>query len=159
MNALIWNILLALVWTMVTGEFTPRSFLLGFLVGFVVLLLTHYVPGVPRYSWRPLRAVELGLYTAWQLVLANIRVAIDVSRPSRLLRPAVIDVPLDVKTDTEITLVAALITLTPGTTAVGLSRDRRTLYVHMTNLGAADVEEARRQIKDGFEQRVLEVMR
>lgn len=159
MTALVWNILLALAWTMMTGAFTFENLTLGMVIGFIAFSATRRMPGVPSYSRRSLRALGLAGYLGRELVLANVRVAIDVVRPHGALTPAVLDVPLDARTDAEITLLAALITLTPGSTAIGISRDRRTMFVHMTNLGRADAELARQQVKQGFERRVLEVMR
>jgi multicomponent Na+:H+ antiporter subunit E len=66
-------------------------------------------------------------------------------------------VPLSARSDLEIFVVANLLSLTPGSLSVDLSRDRRTLYVHIMFLD--DPEKARQQIKDGLERRVLEVMR
>jgi len=73
------------------------------------------------------------------------------------MRPGIVAVPLDAETDAEITLLANLLTLTPGTLSLDVSADRRFLYVHMMYIEDADV--ARRQIKDGYERRVLEVLR
>jgi multicomponent Na+:H+ antiporter subunit E len=66
-------------------------------------------------------------------------------------------VPLDAKTDFEIMMVANLISLTPGTLSIDLSEDRRYLYVHVMFM--QDVAEVRRELKQGLEKRVLEVLR
>jgi multicomponent Na+:H+ antiporter subunit E len=73
------------------------------------------------------------------------------------MRPGVVAVPLDARTDAEITLLANLITLTPGTLSLDVSADRSFLYVHAMYVD--DVNDVKRQIKDGFERRLLEVMR
>lgn len=159
MTTIVLNLLLALVWTAITGTFTAENFALGLLVGFVALAATRSVPGLPSYSRRSVNAALLGLYVGYELVLSNMRVALDILRGPASQHPAVIDVPLDVRTDVEITLLAAAITLTPGTTAIGVSPDQRTMYVHLTNLRGNDVASARASIKAGFERRVLEVFR
>jgi multicomponent Na+:H+ antiporter subunit E len=51
-----------------------------------------------------------------------------------------------------------MITLTPGTLSLDVSADRRVMYIHSMTLGD-DTEKFRRQIKEGFERRVLEVLR
>jgi multicomponent Na+:H+ antiporter subunit E len=66
-------------------------------------------------------------------------------------------IPLDARTDTEITLLANLITLTPGSVSLDVSSDRRFLYLHAMYID--DLEEFRRSIKDTLEHRVLEVLR
>jgi multicomponent Na+:H+ antiporter subunit E len=73
--------------------------------------------------------------------------------------PGVIAIPLDARTDAEITLLANLITLTPGSVSLDLSEDRRVLYIHAMYIDGGDVEAYRRSIKDGLERRVLELLR
>ena len=91
-----------------------------------------------------------------ELVVSNLRVAYDVLTPTDYMRPGVIAVPLDAHTDGEITLLANLISLTPGSLSLDVSTDRRVLYVHMMYLD--DPEQAREQIKY-FESRLLELLR
>jgi len=95
----------------------------------------------------------LGLagFFAWELLLANFRVAADVLHGSRI-EPAVVAIPLDVTSDGEILLLSMLINITPGSVTIDLSDDRRTLYVHVMHMKSAD--QSRREIKDGFERRV-----
>jgi multicomponent Na+:H+ antiporter subunit E len=105
------------------------------------------------------QAVWFALFYIRQLILSNLRVAYDILTPTHYMRPGVIAVPLDARTDAEITLLANLITLTPGTLSLDLSADRRVLYVHAMYIDNDDVDEARRQIKKGLERRVLELLR
>ncbi len=71
-------------------------------------------------------------------------------------RPAVLAVPLDVRSDAGIALFANLVTLTPGTTSVHVSADRRTLFVHA--LDVDDEAAAVESMKRSFESRVLKVV-
>ena len=97
-------------------------------------------------------AARLAGFFTWALLLANIRVAVDVLRPRLAIRPAVLAIPLDVTRDGEILLLSMLINITPGSVTIDLSDDRRTLYVHVMHMTSA--EASRREIKDGFERRV-----
>lgn len=90
---------------------------------------------------------ELAL-SAWSVV------KLVVSRAPQP-QPAIIAVPLDVRSDLGITLFANLVTLTPGTTSVHVSADRRTLFVHA--IDAADEAAAIAAMKDSFERRVMRV--
>jgi len=100
---------------------------------------------------RTVHALSLATFFAWELLLANFRVAADVIRGNRM-EPAVVAIPLDVTSDGEILLLSMLINITPGSVTIDLSDDRRTLYVHVMHMKTA--EETRREIKDGFERRV-----
>jgi multicomponent Na+:H+ antiporter subunit E len=79
--------------------------------------------------------------------------------PASYLCPGVVAIPLDARTDAEITLLANLITLTPGSVSLDLSEDRRVLYVHAMYIDGGDVEAYRRSVKEGLERRVLELLR
>lgn len=81
-------------------------------------------------------------------------VLVMVLDPRIPIRSAIVAVPLDVKSDAAITLVANMITLTPGTTSLHVSEDKSTLYVHVMNVS----DESVRAIKEGFEARVREVL-
>ena len=100
---------------------------------------------------RILHAVRLAAFFAWELLLANFRVAADVIRGNQM-EPAVVAIPLDITSDGEILLLSMLINITPGSVTIDLSEDRQTLYVHVMHMKSAD--ETRREIKDGFERRV-----
>jgi multicomponent Na+:H+ antiporter subunit E len=76
--------------------------------------------------------------------------------PPGRLRPAILAVPLDLRSPGGITLFANAVTLTPGTTSLDVSDDRRTLYVHC--LDAADPEAAILSMKSTLERRALEVL-
>jgi multicomponent Na+:H+ antiporter subunit E len=73
--------------------------------------------------------------------------------------PGVVAIPLDARTDAEITLLANLITLTPGSVTLDISEDRCLLYVHAMYIDGGDVEAYRRSVKEGLERRVLELLR
>jgi multicomponent Na+:H+ antiporter subunit E len=75
------------------------------------------------------------------------------------MRPGVIAIPLNARTDVEITLLANLITLTPGTLSLDVSADRSVLYIHVMYIDNDDIDAVRRKIKEGFERRILEVLR
>lgn len=92
-----------------------------------------------------------------ELVRASVRVAHDVLTPSHHMRPAMVAIPLDAKTDFEILLLANLISMTPGSVSIDVSKDRQVLYVHAMYVD--DLEALREQIKNTYERRVLALLR
>lgn len=107
---------------------------------------------------RPLAQVRawlvLGALFLRELAFSVRDVLAAVIDPHRIERSGIVAVPLDVRTDTGIALLANLVTLTPGTTSLHVSDDRKLLYVHVMNLSGDVVG----QIKDGFERRVMEAL-
>lgn len=150
---LLGSILLALAWAALQGDITLANLLVGYGVGYVILALLAKGGVLPStLASRTAHAVELAGFFAWELMLANVRVAMDVLRPRTTIRPAVVAIPLDVTSDGEILLLSMLINITPGSVTIDLSDDRRTLYVHVMHMASA--EASRREIKEGFERRV-----
>jgi multicomponent Na+:H+ antiporter subunit E len=157
MNSFLLNILLALVWAAATARFSPVNLIVGFVIGFIALYVTRGAIGTPDYARKVRQAVGLVVFFVKELVIANVRVAYDVLTPRHHMRPGVVAVPLDAKTDAEITLLANLCTLTPGSLTLDVSTDRSTMYLHLMYIDDLDAE--RHKIKDGFERRVLELLR
>jgi multicomponent Na+:H+ antiporter subunit E len=149
---LLGSILLALAWAALQGEITIANLLVGYAVGYVVLAFLARGGVLPTtLVSRTIYAFGLAAFFAWELLLANFRVAADVLRGNGM-EPAVVAIPLDITGDGEILLLAMLINITPGSVTIDLSDDRRTLYVHVMHMHSA--EQTRREIKDGFERRV-----
>jgi multicomponent Na+:H+ antiporter subunit E len=85
-----------------------------------------------------------------------VRVGLLVLRPDigTRLTPGIVAFPLTVTRPAEITLLANLITLTPGTLSVDVSEDGKLLYVHAINVRSR--EALVRAIADGFERKIIE---
>lgn len=157
MTALLLNLVLMCLWVASTGVFTYSNAFLGFVVSFVVL---WWLRGLMRPTGY-FRKLPLGLWYGtlflWELLKSNIRVAWDVITPRRLRKPGIIAIPLDASTDLEITVLANLITLTPGSLSIDVSRDRKKLYIHA--MFAEDPDAVRADIKGRFERWVLTLLR
>lgn len=148
---------LSLLWAFVTGNVTLSNLVVGFVLGYIVLMFSERVPGFRTTFRRLWKAATLLVYFLWELLVANLKVAAIVVSPRIRIHPGVIAVPLDVRTDAEITLLANLITLTPGTMSLEVSDDRHVLYVHAIDV--PDRDALVQSIKQGFERRVIEVLR
>lgn len=157
MRAFLWNGVLAAVWALVVGDISLPSLALGFVLGYAILWMTRRVLETAEYCARVPRLVEFAAFFLWELLWANVRVAYDVVTPKHHMRPGIMALPLDAETDLEITLLANLISLTPGTLSLDVSPDRKTLYIHHMYLHEPDREKQR--IKAGFERRLLRVLR
>ncbi|MEX1039720.1 MAG: Na+/H+ antiporter subunit E [Pirellulaceae bacterium] len=154
---IVWNILLALIWAAATADISLGSLIIGYLIGFVVLWFMRPIVGPTNYFRKVWKfVVFMGIF-AKEMFMSNMRVAYDVITPAIYMRPGVVAVPLDAKTPVEIAMVANIITLTPGTMSLGVSHDNKVLYVHSMFIG--DPDELRREIKEGVERPLLEVMR
>jgi len=118
---LLGSILLALAWAALQGEVTLVNLLVGYAVGYGILALLARGGVMPStLVSRTTRALGLAAFFAWELLLANFRVAADVLRGNRI-KPAVVAIPLDVTRDGEILLLSMLINITPGSVTISTS--------------------------------------
>ena len=151
------NIALSLVWAALTGNFEPVNLITGFILGYAVLFVVRRALEPSDYFLKVWQVIGFVLFFLWELVLANLRVAFDVLTPRHYMQPRVIALPLEARTDAEITALAYFISLTPGTLTLDVSTDRRTMFIHA--MYAPDADALRREIKQGVERRLLRLMR
>lgn len=157
MNGLLLNLLLAIVWSAAVGRMSLETFGFGFLLGYFLLWWLYPVHGDRAYFHKGPRFVGLALFFFWELFLSNLRVARAIVSSRAYRRPGILAVSLDAETDVEISLLGILVTLTPGTLLLDISDDRKVMYIHA--MFVDDPDEVRRSIKEGFERRVLELLR
>ena len=157
MNVALMIVGLAVVWAAITGNFSALNLLLGAGIGALTALLLRNSLAEPHVLRRLKRIVLLFLVFLWELVVSAVRVAMIVLAPDlkKALRPAIIAYPLTVKSDAEITLLANMMTLTPGTLSIDVADDRSVIYVHVLQLGDRDALVA--SIANGFERRIREI--
>ncbi|WP_077530487.1 Na+/H+ antiporter subunit E [Vreelandella utahensis] len=157
MIAFFWNVILALLWVALTGSFSGGNLLAGFVFGYLALaVMQRHIPMLHGYSQRAPRFMAFAVFFLKELFVANVRVAYDVITPVWYMKPGVIAMRLESKSDVEITLVANLISLTPGTLSLDVSDDRKVLYIHAMFM--ADEQELRDSLHE-LERRILRVLR
>jgi len=158
MDLFIYNVLIALLWALLTGKVSVGNLSIGFAIGYFALVVLYPSTGKKSsYFQKTMQFIRFALFFTKELIVSSYRVAIDVVKPLPLMRPGVVGIPLDAETDLEITMLANLISLTPGTLSLDVSADRKTLYIHA--MYVIDADELRREIKDGLERRLLELLR
>jgi len=151
------NLILALIWSALTGDFSFSGLLTGFFVGFIGLYLVRPLlgDGDSRYFRRVYCAVRLFFYFYYELFMSSFQVARDVLALRPTNNPRIVEMPLDVKSDFEILLVTNLISLTPGTLSLDVKPDRSAALIHA--MFADDPDEVVRSLKNGMERMVREV--
>jgi multicomponent Na+:H+ antiporter subunit E len=152
--SILWILLLALAWAALAGELSVFSLIEGAILGSIVLLLRRQIS--TDFLVRTWKLLVLLAYFLWKLFVANIRVAIDIVTPNENIRAGVVAVPLDIRGSVGVTALANIISLTPGSVTLDVSDDQRTLYIHTMHLTNPD--DFRRDVKQGFERRLMEVV-
>lgn len=149
------SLVLLAVWLMLNSTLAPAHLLLGALLAWSLPLLCASLLGRKVPLRRPLRIARLLAVVMLDIVVANLRVARLILGPASALRPAFIEVPLDLREPYAIHTLASIITLTPGTISSRISQDRRRLLVHA--LDVTDQRELVNEIKLRYEQPLKEI--
>lgn len=151
----ILSLISVVVWLLLVNDVSAGSIVFGALLGFLIPFVAHefweVAPVVRR--WGPLiRLVPLFL---WDVVVANIAVAVLVLNVARTPRAAWIVIPLDITNDYAILTLGSMITLTPGTVTAKLNPQRTKMLVHV--LDTADPAGEVRKIKQRYERPLKEI--
>lgn len=151
------NVFLAGIWMFITDNFTSSGFAIGFLVGLIIIIMMRRFFSSRLYLYRVWAVIYLCLLFLKELILSSFAVFKLVIQPKLSIRPAIFELETELQHNWEITLLSALITLTPGTLVVGISDDQKRLYIHAIDF--EDIDDAVSSIKNTFELAILEVSR
>ena len=154
---LLLNFFIAFVWMFMSTSLTASTFIIGYLIGLILIIMMRRFFKDRMYIWRLWATVKLTLMFFRELILSNISVLRLILQPKMDIEPMIFALPTDLKRDWEITLLSSLITLTPGTLVLYVSDDQKTLYIHAIDVD--DVDEAIDSIKNSFEKAIKEVSR
>ncbi|MBN2162846.1 MAG: Na+/H+ antiporter subunit E [Pontiellaceae bacterium] len=158
MSLFVYNVLISLLWALLVGRLSLGTLGTGFVLGYLALTLLYPVHDrKSSYFRKSVQLIRFVLIFIRELLVSTWRVAQDVVKPLPLMRPGVIGIPLDAESDLEITMLANIISLTPGTLSLDVSPDRKTLYIHA--MYVVNPDDLRQEIKDGLERRLLELLR
>ncbi|QLF94803.1 Na+/H+ antiporter subunit E [Pseudomonas sp. ABC1] len=149
------TVLLAVVWLLLVNHPGLGDLLLGLLLGWLVPLLTrNFLLDVPPVR-KPVKLCLFVLMVFYDIVVANLHMARLVLGPRKNLNPAFVAVPMALEDGFLLSVLASIISLTPGTVSAGLSPDHRTLLLHGLDVKDADVLVA--EVKQRYEAPLLEI--
>ena len=151
------NLFIATLWFLLnddpTADFT--TFMSGFLVGTLILYAMHRFFGTKFYLRRVLKIMKLILLFIQELLLSSVSVLKQILDPQLKISPGIFTYETKLTGDYQVTTLALLLTLTPGSVVMEVSEDNSTFYIH-----AMDIEESKETVIRSigkFERAILEV--
>ncbi|KMO44599.1 monovalent cation/H+ antiporter subunit E [Methylobacterium tarhaniae] len=147
---------LALTWLLLNAPPTPGQLVLALLVG---LAIPHVMRALRPRSVRlraPGRLARLGIIVLYDMLRSNIdvaRVILGLRRGTR--RTGFVAIPLDLREPFGITILAIILTATPGTLWVQYDSDTGRLLMHVLDLTDGDAWV--RRVKDRYERPLMEI--
>ena len=150
------SVILLIIWLLLANELSAGQILLGAVLGWVVPLYTaRFWPEQVKVS-RPLLLLRFTLVVLYDILVANVIVARWILGRQEVLQPAFIVMPLALRNEVAISLLANTISLTPGTVSAFLSADRRCLVVHTLHTTAPN--ELMATIRERYEKPLKEIL-
>lgn len=155
----ILNLVIALLWVLLKDEdyFKVSTFIAGYLVGIVILYIMHRFYGTRFYLRRVWCIISLVWLFIAELLSSSVSVMRQVVTPNLNIKPGIFTYETSLTSDWEITALALLLTLTPGSVVMEVSEEGNVFYIH-----AMDMEETKDQVLRSiarFERAILEVTR
>lgn len=153
------NVFIAILWMLLIDEDEIRAstFITGFIVGAFIIFFMHRFFNQQFYLRRLVMAVKLILIFIYEIFTSSIIVLKQILSPKLNLTPGIISYKTELTTAGEVTTLALLLTLTPGSVVMEVSPDENILYIH-----AIDVENSKEflfQSLKKFEKTIMEVTR
>jgi multicomponent Na+:H+ antiporter subunit E len=145
---------ITLTWPFVEGKIDIQVAIAGLIASVIVAVLFHEIlPKEHRVFISPVRVFWVLVYIPvffYYVIMANFDVVYRALHPKMPIKPGIVKIKTNLKTDSGITALANSITLTPGTLTVDLTDDGY-LYIHWINVKSDDVEQATKHIAQRFE--------
>ena len=153
---LLLNFMIAFLWMFLHNDWTGSRFVIGFLLGILVLLGMRRV-WTRLYLEKVWALIKLTLMLLRDLVVSSYVVVKLVLRPGLNIHPTILKYTTELTSDWEVAALITFICLIPGSVVLEVSDDKRTLYIHAMDVD--DVAQYRANIRDNFERAILEVSR
>jgi len=151
------NLLIALVWMLLHESWNFMNFGMGYVIGFFIILSMRRFFPAPFYGRKIRYILQLiGLFTA-ELLKSSIVVIRQVTRPKLNIQPGIFRSDTILKSDMEITLLSALLNLTPGSIVMEIDPKAGVLFIHAMDITEFCNGITRTQRK--YEKAIMEVLR
>ncbi|OMP68236.1 Na+/H+ antiporter subunit E [Domibacillus epiphyticus] len=130
------NLLIALLWVFLKDEdtFEVPTFVSGFLIGIVIIFLMHRFFGTPFYLKRAFSMLKLLWIFNYELLTSSILIMKQILLPSTKFEPGIFSHETKLKSDWEVTALALLLMLTPGSVVLRISPEGNIFYIHAMDM-------------------------
>lgn len=148
------SVLIFVSWLMLAHSLDVTDLLIAVILAIgIARLVSPFIDRTPHIQWMP--AIKLFFVVFWDIVISNFRVAKMVLGPMDQLHPKWYRVPLETEHEQVNTLLAMIITTTPGTVSAGIDQERGDILVHALSTDNAELDI--QDIKKRYEMPLIEI--
>ncbi len=151
-------VLCMVLWIFLTWSFAVQELVAGAVVSLATALFASrfFIHENGLRFFNPLKLFNLLVYAftfCKELIKANVSMAKIVFGGCKDIKPGIVKVPTDMKSDYGLALLADSITLTPGTITMEVAEEdgQNCYYIHWINMTAESGEAAGEAIKGSLE--------
>lgn len=152
----ILSLMLLGLWLLLVNSASAGNLLLGLLLAWLIPLFTARFWEAQVHIHRPVILLHFFGVVLLDILAANVAVAALVVGPGNRIRPGFILMPMRLRGNVGLSLLASTICLTPGTLSAFLSADQTLLVIH--TLQADDPDAIIATIRTRYEQPLLEAL-
>jgi multicomponent Na+:H+ antiporter subunit E len=153
-------VLAVLVWWALTGG-GWEEFLAGVIIAVIISLVAGKFLITTGKQQHILRRLLYGILYfflfLWEMIKANIHVALIVIHPLRPINPGIIKIKTALTKEVSMTILGNSITLTPGTFTIDINPTKKELYIHCIVVKSTNIDENTKAIGQRFESLLREV--
>lgn len=160
-------VLCYLMWILFTLSFTVQELVMGGIISLAVAIFSarFLIHEKPLYLFMPSRLFNLIYYCLFvftkELWKANVDVAKRALGPKLAIKPGIVKVPTELKSEYGLALLANSITLTPGTITMEIVEEngKNYFYIHWIDVATTKGKEAGEAIKGTLERYIRRIFK
>ncbi|WP_342599344.1 Na+/H+ antiporter subunit E [Psychrobacillus sp. FSL H8-0483] len=153
------NLFIAFLWMLLKDEDELKltTFFSGFIVGIVIVFLMHRFFGSQFYLRRLFSIIKLVFIFISELATSSVLISRQILSPKLNIKPGIFTYKTELRGDWEITTLAMLLTLTPGSVVMEVNPEGNMFYIHAMDIEKSKADVLRSLTK--FEKAIMEVTR
>ncbi|ATH60924.1 MULTISPECIES: Na+/H+ antiporter Mnh2 subunit E [Staphylococcus] len=158
MRQVLLNMVIAFLWVLFQDEesFRASTFFSGYLIGLVVIYILHRFFGQQFYLKKVWVAIKFLAVYLYQLITSSMTTINYILFKTKDLNPGLVTYETTLETDWEVSFLTILIIITPGSTVIRISKERKKIFIHAIDISEKEKQKLLKSIRQ-YEGLILEV--
>ncbi|WP_145467218.1 Na+/H+ antiporter Mnh2 subunit E [Staphylococcus pettenkoferi] len=160
MRQVVLNVIIAFLWVLFQDEesFKFSTFFVGYLIGVIVIYILHRFFGQEFYLKKVWVAIKFLAVYLYQLTTSSLSIINYILFKTRDMNPGMVTYETSLKNDWEIAFLTILVIITPGSTVIRISDEKKKFFIHAIDVSEEEKAKLLKSIRQ-YEDLILEVAR
>ncbi|MCY1627195.1 Na+/H+ antiporter Mnh2 subunit E [Staphylococcus pettenkoferi] len=160
MRQVVLNVIIAFLWVLFQDEesFKFSTFFAGYLIGVIVIYILHRFFGQEFYLKKVWVAIKFLAVYLYQLTTSSLSIINYILFKTRDMNPEMVTYETSLKNDWEIAFLTILVIITPGSTVIRISDEKKKFFIHAIDVSEEEKAKLLKSIRQ-YEDLILEVAR